>query len=255
MKKRFLDPVFSSVLKKNAFENFQALWGHEGELVEEGNNRIRSGMSHVVRMKLDDTTKTWTVYMKRQEHHLSLFTRLFLRPKSICARELRNIQLWQKIGIPTTQPLYFEQMENPIRAILITKGLTDYVSLEEWLSKVSDHKRRQRAFALTAQLFSRIHQNGWVHRCFFPKHLFIRECDGAMDMRVIDLEKAKRCFVTKRRVVNELSTFIRRCEWQDQTEVLQFLKAYWNTKKFDFAHRRMLKGIEKRIEYKRGLYK
>ncbi len=259
MKKRFLDPVFSSVLKKHELADFDSLWLHEGRLVEEGNVKHKSGHSHVVRLKLEDSTKTWTVYMKRQENYITTKSRIMVRPRAICAREFSNINTWRKLGIPTMQALYFEQRDNtkknPLRAILITKGLVGYLPLDEWLAKTPDRKLRAQAFLKTAQALRRIHNHSWLHHCLFPKHIFIREKDGQLTIKLIDLEKAKKCIVTKRRVINELTAFIRRCEWRNKTEMLQFMKYYCGVKTLGPEHRRMLKRIYARMQYKKDKHR
>lgn len=255
MMKRYLDPVFSSVLKEHELADFESLWQQEGRLVEEGNVKSRSGHSHVVRLKLEDSTKTWVVYMKRQENYVTNKSRLMKRPRAICAREFTNINIWRKLGFPTMQALYFEQVEQskkqPLRAILITKGLSGYQPLDEWLSKTKDRKLRAQAFLKTATALRRIHQHSWLHHCLFPKHVFVRENDGQVDIRFIDLEKAKKCILTKHRIISELTAFVRRCEWRNQAEMVQFLKYYWNVKKLRPEHKRMVKRIKLRIVAKK----
>jgi hypothetical protein len=256
MKNKFLDPVFSPVLKQHDLADFDALWTQEGSLVEEGNVKHRSGHSHVVRLKLEDSTKTWTVYMKRQENYITNRSRIVNRPRAICEREFNNINAWRKLGVPTMQALYFEQKnpdkKQPLRAILITKGLTEYEPMDEWLAKTKDRKRRKEGFLKLAQALRRVHVHGWLHHCLFPKHVFISEQDGQANVKFIDLEKAKKCFVTRRRIINELTAFIRRVEWRNKAEMLQFLKYYWGVQTLRPEHKRMLRRIHARMHYKKA---
>jgi hypothetical protein len=197
--------------------------------------------------------------MKRQENYVTTKSRFLSRPRAICAREFSNINAWRKLGIPTMQALYFEQVKqtktSPLRAILITKGLTDYQPFDEWLAKTSNRVLRDQAFLKIASALRKVHQNNWLHHCLFPKHIFVREHEGEITIRFIDLEKAKKCFISKRRIINELTAFIRRCEWRNRAEFLQFLKYYWGVDKLNATHKLMIRRIHARIQMKENRHR
>lgn len=248
----YTHPDFQSFLNDNQLNDFRALWQFEGEFVELGNVKRKSGHSNVVRINLEDSHgHTCSGYMKRQENYATTFSHYFCSPRAICAREFSNIQAWQDQGLPTLEVLYFEQHQKPLQAILITKALDGFLPLDEWIEQNTDKVLRQKAIVRTAQLLKRIHAAGWFHHCFFPKHVFIREHNDLLELRVIDLEKAKRQWRTQRRIIHELTAFIRRFPWENEQERLLFLKAYWDVDTLTPRQQKCLKAIEAREQFKK----
>lgn len=247
----YCEPAFKDILSSYQLNSFEALWLYQGEWVEEGNTKEKSGLSHVVRMRLAHQGQTTVAYMKRQENYHTNASRLFFKPRAICAREFENINTWQAMGLPTMQALYFSQHDYPLRAILITRDLTGFAPLDEWLSKASD-EHRLKALQETARLLRCIHDAKWLHRCFFPKHVFIRQVGDTIELRMIDLEKARKAWMTPGAVIDEITQFYRRMAWKPG-EAQAFLCTYFKTEHLSWWQQWLVKRIEKRTLSKRRI--
>ncbi len=215
--------AFKQILIQHHLDDFEALWAVEGEFVEEGNIKPKSGHSHVVRLSLKTDNTSVLVYMKKQTNYATTLSRLLHRTSSICRREYHNIHDWHQRGLPTVEGLYCAEVKNPLRGILITRALEDSQSLDDFLKTASPEKR-QSILRDIAKLTRRIHQAGRVHRCLFPKHVFVRADDHALTL--IDLEKARKswCWISDH--ARELASFMRRLEWKSEAEYQQFLNDY-----------------------------
>jgi hypothetical protein len=88
--------------------------------------------------------------------------------------------------------------------------------------------------------------------CFLPKHVFIGEVDGEMDIRLIDFEKAKRTLTTGAAMLRDLDTFNRRSPGLRTTDRLRFLLAYHER---DRADARVRKTWERLVDLRRAKYR
>lgn len=239
---KFVDEAFAQFMKEQGLSGFDDLWKQSMDLVEEGNYREKGSQSEVSR---------WHhAYVKKQQNYTTKLSR-WLKPKAVCAREFENIIAWQKLDIPTLEVLYFHQEALARRAILVTKALDGYQSLESWLQQTSNLNIRAKVFARVATILSNIHSKGWHHRCFFPKHIYVNTANPEM-VRIIDLEKARKQRIIKRNDMIDITPFYRRCAWANPKEGLQFMKAYWGVSKFENKHRLMLKQLENRLQVKQS---
>lgn len=235
----FIDKEFEKFMQSQGLKSFDDLWKQPMEVVEEGNFRGAGSQSEVSR---------WHhVYVKKQENYTTNFS--WFNPQAKCAREFKSIIAWQKLDIPTLEPLYFYQEPRARRAILVTKALDGYQPLDVWLSENSDPALRAKVFARVASLIADIHSKGWYHHCFFPKHVFVLKSNPEV-LRMIDLEKARKQFRTNHRDMADIASFFRRCVWNNPKEGLQFMKAYWGVNKFENKHRLMLKRLQDRVAAK-----
>lgn len=248
----YCDQDFNNILSSYQLNSFEALWLYQGEWVEEGNVKAKSGRSDVVRMRLAHGGETTIAYMKRQENYRTNASRLLHKPRAICAREFENIQAWHVLGLPTMDALYFAQQDDPLRAILITRDLTGFVPLDEWLVLASDPER-MKALKETARLLRRLHDHQWLHRCFFPKHVFIRQVGDTFELRMIDLEKARKTWISPGALIDEITQFYRRMIWK-AGEAQTFLLTYFNVDSLSRWQTFLVKRIEKRTQWKKNKY-
>jgi hypothetical protein len=240
--KTYIDEKFGQFLTQQHIADFETLWATSMTVVEEGNYRAVSSQSEVHRWH--------DVYVKKQQNYTTRLSRWF-KPKAVCGREFENILAWQKLNIPTLEVVYFHQESRARRAILVTKALDNYRSLEDWLSQTTDSGLRAKVFARVAKLLAEIHRLGWYHHCFFPKHVFVHQDNPEM-LKVIDLEKARKQIHTPSRDVSEICAFYRRCAWLNPKEGLQFMKAYWGVNKFENKHRLFLKRLQDKVQLKQA---
>ncbi|WP_443190645.1 lipopolysaccharide kinase InaA family protein [Pseudomonas indica] len=211
-------------LRANGLDDFDALWQLRLEAVDTPNTE-RGGWSSVFRLELDGAA----YYLKRQCNHL---TRSLAHPfgEPTFAREFRNIRRYRELGIPALQAAFFGMRRVPgeQRAILLTRALDDWRDLDSWLSTwpTLDAERRVAILHACGGLAKRLHEAGQMHGCFYPKHIFLREHDGAFDACLIDLEKTRPVLFGQRDRVKDLEPLVRRSNAWSEADVREFLTAY-----------------------------
>lgn len=222
--KDFIAAEDRAILAAHQLDNFDALWALELDAVDEPNTE-RGGYSTVSRLVLGESA----YYLKRQTNHL---TRSVMHPfgEPTFARELRNIERYQKLGIPALHAAFFAQrsVDGKHQAILLTRALDGWQDLDHWLRDWTSHSEVQRMAILKAcgELARRLHAAHQMHGCFYPKHIFLRETAEGFDAQLIDLEKTRRLVFGKRDRIKDLEPLLRRASSWSQEEVWQLLLAY-----------------------------
>lgn len=221
----FIDPAIADLLAQHQLNSFTALWALQLEAVDEPNTE-RGGWSSVAKLTLDQQT----FYLKRQINHL---TRTLQRPlgEPTFAREMRNIQRYQQLGIPALRAAYFAQRKvgSERQAILLTHALEGWQDLEywqqQWLSL--SNEQQQGIIQACAKLAKTLHQAGQVHGCFYPKHIFLQEQAAGFTAQLIDLEKTRPLLFGRRDRIKDLEPLFRRSQhvW-GRAEMQLFLQSY-----------------------------
>jgi len=248
MKDHFPDH-WQVILRHNKLDSFESLWDLQVEWFEPPNQR-RGGWSGVSRcdLELPEGGKVG-IFLKRQENHI---TRTFLHPFGMptFVREIQNILLFKKASIPALEPVYFavRKVEGDLRAILCSEALDGYEPLknlvERWVAEGwPDRKNRQRLMEAVASVMSRMHDHKIQHNCFYPKHIFVRFTETAIDIRIIDLEKAKVKILRRYATFRDLYTLNRQSRAWSRTDRLRFFLIYLGRKHLD----RDAKGLWRKI--------
>jgi hypothetical protein len=220
----FIAAADRGLLESHGLASYEALWALQLEAVDEPNTE-RGGWSSVYRLDLGEAA----FYLKRQSNHL---TRNLLHPfgEPTFAREFRNIQRYQALGIPALQATFFAERRLPgeRRAILLTRALDGWRDLDSLLPGWGMRPEAQRAGILRAcaELAQRLHGAGQMHGCFYPKHIFLKEDDGGFSARLIDLEKTRPLLLAKRDRIRDLEPLLRRASIWSEAEVRLLLAAY-----------------------------
>lgn len=201
-----------------------ALWNGPLERVDVP-NLDRGGWSEVGRLEVGGRE----LFLKRQSDHLTRSLRHPLGEPTF-AREYRAIQRLEQAGIATVEVVFFglRRQGRARQALLATRALEGYRSLEEWLGDwdLLPEDRQHRLIRAAARLVRRLHDAGWIHNSLYPKHLFLR-CDGAGEpARLIDLETARRSWRGWRDRVRDLETLHRRSGPPSQAQRCLFLEHY-----------------------------
>jgi hypothetical protein len=217
-----------ALLEQHGLASFEALWTLQLEAVDEPNTE-RGGWSSVYRLELGETA----FYLKRQSNHLA---RSLLRPfgEPTFTREFRNIQRFQRLGIPALEAAFFAErrVAGERRAILLTRALDGWCDLDSLLPNWQARPENQRAEILRAcaELAKCLHAAGQLHGCFYPKHIFLKEEDvkevGSFQARLIDLEKIRPLLFGERERIKDLEPLLRRASVWSESEVRQLLTAY-----------------------------
>lgn len=220
----FIAEADKALLERNGLAAFDALWAVKLQAVDDPNIE-RGGWSSVYRLDVDGAS----FYLKRQSNHQ---TRSLARPfgEPTFAREFRNIQRYQKLGIPTLEASFFgrRQVGSEERAVLMTRALDGWDDLDSWLARWPDLDQPCRAAILqaTGDLANQLHQAGQMHGCFYPKHIFLQEQPEGWRARLIDLEKTRPLLLGRRDRIKDLEPLLRRAPCWSQEDIRELLAAY-----------------------------
>ncbi len=256
--KEYVAGGWESTLTSNGLGSFDRLWALSGDWVESP-NLARGGFSGVSRceLALDDGRRVG-VFVKRQENHT---TRTLWHPWQgipTLARELDAIRRWQGFGLGTVEPIYYGEQGRggSIRAVLLSCELVDYQSLAQLESawhagaRPPPVSRRPVLMGIAGEL-RRLHGRHYQHGSLYPKHLFVRRSeDGSVDVRMLDLEKARRR-LPGRATLRDLDTLNRHAEGWSRTHRLLFLLAYLGTDRLTPGGRRIWRQLARRAEGKK----
>lgn len=215
-----------ALLTEHGLADFDALWALQLEAVDEPNTE-RGGWSSVYRLELGERA----YYLKRQSNHL---TRSLLHPlgEPTFAREFRNIQRYQQLGIPALRAAFFAQrrVAGEQRAILLTQALdgwSDLYSLFQGWSERAPELRHDITVAC-GLLARQLHAAGQVHGCFYPKHIFLQSAVQGQKACLIDLEKTRPKWLGERDQIKDLETLFRRADPWTEQDACVFLQSYLN---------------------------
>ncbi len=244
----YFSPNDKAILNAHGLDSFEALWTLRLDSVD-APNVSRGGWSSVFRLDLDGTA----YYLKRQSNYLShTLRRPFGEPTFAC--EFRNIQRYQRLGIPTLQAAYFgeRRMAGERRAILLTHALDDWRDLHGWLSDWSQLSATTRSGLLQAcaELARTLHQAGQRHGCFYPKHIFIRPAGERFEACLIDLEKTRSLLPMRSDRIVDLEALIRRATIWDDCEVRQLIENYVERDASEASIDAWLKQVARRRQIK-----
>ncbi|KQB51634.1 lipopolysaccharide kinase [Pseudomonas endophytica] len=220
----FLAGPERALLERNGLADFDALWNLQLDAVDEPNTS-RGGWSTVFRMDLEGQG----FYLKRQSNYL---TRTLHRPlgEPSFAREFRNIQRYQQLGIPALEAVFFGERKVPgeRRAILMTRALDGWNDLDSLLEQWPQLTREQQQAILRTcgQLARQLHAARQVHGCFYPKHIFVQADGAGYRAQLIDLEKTRPLLLGQRDRVKDIEPLLRRAQVWTAEDVRTLLAAY-----------------------------
>lgn len=231
-------PATDALLRDNGFHSFEDLWAFKGVSVEPINRR-RGGWSGVVRLELRERDGGLVpVFLKRQENHTyrSPATKFLSRPT--LRREFENLLALKNEGFRVTDPVYFEtrRVGRDIRAVMITRELELFEPLStivyRGVAGEDVGALKKEMLPLVARLARRLHDCGWSHGAFYPKHLFVRldspATEAGVELAMVDLEKARKVRrIRLRHIAGDLGPLYRRCaSILTRRDVLRFVRDY-----------------------------
>ena len=233
----FVAPRWTQTLRRRGLDDFDALWGLEGQWVEPP-NQCRGGWSGVIYHRLAGPEgRQVGLYIKRQCRHVYRDWRHPLRGEATILRELRNIQRCQSAGVAVLEPLWCGVQRRPEGhcAMLVTEELEGYRALSELLDDWraggpgAFAQQRRVARALTDSL-RRLHRARLAHGSLYPKHVFVHPTTShEVRVRLIDLEKGRRRLRVRWAARRDLDTLNRHSRASDNGLRLRFLLDYLDT--------------------------
>ena len=220
----FMAQADRALLERNGLADFDALWAVQLEAVDEPNTS-GGGWSSLFRMDLDGRG----FYLKRQSNYL---TRTLHSPlgEPTFAREFRNIQRYQQMGIPALEAVFFgeRKVAGERRAVLMTRALDGWNDLDSLLEQWPQLTAAQQQAILRecGQLARRLHAARQVHGCFYPKHIFLQADGAGYRAQLIDLEKTRPLLLGQRDRVKDIEPLLRRAHVWSDDDVRALLAAY-----------------------------
>ncbi|MDY0186143.1 MAG: lipopolysaccharide kinase InaA family protein [Desulfuromonadaceae bacterium] len=252
----FLDQHWQKLLQENQLADFSSIWDLETEWFEEPNIR-RGGWSGVVKQILQSPDGPIEIFIKRQEGHIS---RTFLHPitgLSTLRKEYASIRRLQRCGVPTLETLYFAHTGNKAgkKAVLITLGLSEHVSLEEIDRATLSPVAKKTLLTAMATAVRTMHKHKLKHNCLYPKHIFVKQTTSTWDVRIIDLEKMKRSLSQHGAMLKDLTTLVRHAgaDWSTR-DLLYFLRAYCDDSVLSGGTKKLWHDIAAEVRRKKSRY-
>lgn len=220
----FIATADKALLGAHGLDSFEALWALKLDNVDEPNSE-RGGWSSVSYLKLGDKG----YFLKRQSNHLTRSLKAPLGEPTF-AREFRNIEYYQTLGIPAVTAAYFatRKLLGEKQAILMTHALDGWRDLDSYLQEWGSLSKNTQQVLIEscAKLLKKLHDNKVLHGCFYPKHIFLKPTGSIFESCLIDLEKT-RALHGKRDRLKDIDTLIRRTKQQwFEGECRLFLSVY-----------------------------
>lgn len=216
----------------NPYRYWQAIC-ENAEWVEAPNQR-RQGHSGVKRAHIDGQT----VYIKTQSNHCHHSVRYPLGRPTVL-READAIQACQRLGIMTPRILFCgtQNQGSNKYALLVTKDLTGYISLEQLLSEswqALEMDIRSQILEHIAYNFSQLHRAKWQHSAMYPKHVFVKitqpdsqpAAKPVIHIAFIDLEKSRKRLLASQASEHDLRQFRKHNQTFNASEWQQFTQTY-----------------------------
>lgn len=243
LKQHFSSSNWHDWLDGQGLLEFDAWWGLDLELVEEG-NFDRGGWSSVFRF--DREGKAF--YVKRQSNRNSHSVASFPFKVPTFKVEFDQIKRYNKANVPSLDLVYFawQKADGCDRAILVTEALEGYTPLDEILNtnQPPDIKQKIALSQAIGRTVAKMHEAGIEHYNLYPKHIFIRLSD--YDVRFIDLETSRANLGLQFRKLRDLETLSRRTIWANRSDKLRALLAYMGKRRVDAECRKALLTINRR---------
>jgi len=234
--KEFLTPICRSKFDGAGPGYFESLWTMSLTPVEEGNVR-NGGWSNVCTCEMSGAR----FYVKRQANYFTRTIQSFFRKTPIANVEFEKINLFQKIGIPTLDVVYFgwRKKGKESQAILVTRSLEGYKALDDVLLESLSFNDKARLFSGVGNAIAYMHKAGQIHVNLSPKHLFIKRAEnGDVKIRFIDLESCRSHMGFRTLKLRDLEKLHRTLRNVSRSDKLRMLLSYAGKSRVDRALRK-----------------
>ena len=256
------------ILAHNGLDGFEDVWALARDWVERPNTR-HGGFGAVARCDLAlPGGGRGAFFVKLHRNRLRRTATRPWRGTPALKRELDNHRRCNAAGVLSSTPVYCasRRVAGEQRGILVTEALSGYRSLADLLATwrapggPSAGERRRVIEAVAAQL-SALHAAWLVARSYTPEHVFVRlpraapeagtpERIGAVEVRLIDLERIKRAPLRRWARVRDLVTLQIATPSLRRTDRLRFLEAYLGDVRLTPPARRLWRRVAAASEAK-----
>ncbi len=246
-------------LESQGLTDFERLWQRRLPLVGKANTS-RGGRSTAALLVADPAgPENFRLIVKRQQNHQSRTWRHPLQGIPTFCKEFINFRRLNASGLATAAPVLFAQRRDRRgwRAILVTEYLEGYCSFDTLLEQWSGGAAPSPAYRDTilrsiADLIARMHRAGFRHNCLYPRHVFVNRQGPCPDVRLIDLEKARRALGSNRRMIRDLDAFFRNSPCWSSSDQARFLVHYHGESHLTPKIEQTWRRIQRRMARKGG---
>lgn len=250
IKKTWVASEWERALKEADLLDIESVSKREFDWFEEPNRR-RGGWSGVTRIVLNPEAAPEdqkAVFLKIQQNHFYRAPSTFFLKRLSFAREFDALQALAPVVSCMPNLLLFAQWEHDGNhgSLIITEALEGLQPFDDWLRKqkaatAQDKEPILKALQSIASAAREIHNAGWAHFGFYPKHAFIRKDEnGEFTTCLIDLEKARQPLLKSQSTAEDVSRFLRHSRELNNEEKVDYLRAYFQTDTFSNAQKRMI---------------
>jgi len=251
IKQQWIAPEWEDALKNADLLDIEALTTREFDWFEEPNRR-RGGWSGVTRIVLNPDAAPQdqqAVFLKIQQNHFYRAPSTFFLKRLSFAREFDALQALAPVVSCMPNLLQFAQWKHDGNqgSLIITEALEGLQPFDQWLRKqknaTTPHQSEpiRKALQSIASAARELHNAGWAHFGFHPKHAFIRKDEnGNYSTCLIDLEKARQPLLSTQCTVEDVSRFLRHSIDLNNQEKVEYLRAYFQTDTFSNSQKRMI---------------
>ncbi len=248
----YCNPDWQTLLESRQLSTFDQIWDAPVEWID-APNRNRGGWSGVGRMQFEKHGKSITVYIKKQQNHLS---RSLLHPVSgepTFAKEFRYMRYLTQRGIQTPEPVFFAQRKNAAghQAILMTEELEGFSSLNQMNRHGLTILQQRTLIACVANALRNMHNAGIQHRALYTKHIFVKPQAQGFAVALIDFEKSRKMLMPGLQAISDLITLNYRTPddrfggWSIQHR-LHFFKAYYALKHVSGIYKTLVRWMARK---------
>ena len=250
----YIAAAFYDLLAQNQLNTFEQLWAKQIDWFEPPNENRGgwSGVSKLILQQKDEQVLDF--FVKKQQNY---GRRSRLPPYQIeptFRREFKTLLQLEKLGFGAPQPVYYAErvIDNQQQAILMTRNLTGFVSLTDWLASNKKCLRKRQLINAIAVQIKRFHDLGFLHRALYAKHIFVKPVDQTFEIALIDFEKTRRSLFLMFSTISDLITLNYRTDLFSQVERLYFYQCYFKLNKMSFMHKKIVAYIKNKSDKKRS---
>lgn len=247
----YRNPDWQSALETQQFATFDQIWDSPIDWID-APNRNRGGWSGVGCVQMLRHGERITLYVKKQQNHVSRSLLHPFRGEPTFAKEFRMIRHLNRHGVIAPQVVFFAQrsVKAGQQAILITENLAGFQALDQIATSGMTLPTQRSLVAKVAQAVKALHGLGVQHRALYPKHVFVRPLGDTFEVGFIDLEKSRKMLCPPLQAIGDLITFnYRTVDW-DLPYRVYFLKAYFSIKRLDRFYKMVCRWIAYKTEQK-----
>lgn len=240
----YCNPDWQPILESQQFATFEQIWNAPVEWIDEP-NRNRGGWSGVGRAQFEKDGKSITVYIKKQQNHVSRSLRYPVSGEPTFAKEFRYMRYLAQRGTQIPEVIFFAQRKNAAgqQAILITENLEGFCALDQLDAHALTIKQQRTLIASVAKAVRQMHEAGVQHRALYTKHIFVKRQAQDYALALIDFEKSRKMLLPSLQAISDLITLNYRTLGWNRSQRLYFFKKYYALQRLSYFYKMLARWI------------